>query len=317
MRNNFTNLCHNPRFSLWPWGTSGFTGVASSVSYGKSAARWFVQKTDSGSDSVTVSQGTNANTTKYDKWLRAVPNMTITVSALSANNTFKIRQFQEGLEDLGQNILAMTVVASGPAGESFYFGAGDANYSKIDLLGDDSNGDPILVTKTVFLPFDDSIYDYLRITPFESPSSTGTYRLHYVQCESLMDVSEISEFEIRPDWIEWDLIARYITPIKQGMLSTGASTTSVRVPVTSPPGGWRTTPSLPTEGRSASFSITLNSAGTLFSNPSPTFSIASNPAANNYGCVIALGGFTSTASASQYVIGPSTEPICYLDADYF
>lgn len=316
MRNKYVNICHNPRFTIWPWGTSGFAGVASTVNFGKTAARWFLQTTSGGGDTVAVSRGTNADTTKYDKWLRNRPNMTIDVSTRATNTTMRVRQFLEGYQDFGQNVIAMTVIASGPAGSTFYFGAGD-NYGKITTLGNDSAGDPILVTATEFFLFDDPVYEYLRVTPFESPSSTGVFRLHHVQCEVLMDTTKVSDLELRTDWEEWELLSRYITPIRQGMFATGAGATSIRLPVVAPAGGWRVTPSIATEGRAAAYNITLNSGGTVINNASPTYSIASNPTANNLGVVLALGGFTTTTSASPYVIGPETVPICYLNADYF
>lgn len=318
MRSLYTNICNNPQFSLWPWGTSGFAGVASTVNYGKSAARWAFQKTAAGGDTVTISKGTNSTTTKYNKWLRGEPNMTIDISALAVNSTMKVRQFIDDGQDFGQNLVAVTLIASGPAGESFFFGVGE-NYDTLETLGDDSAGDPILVTKTTFFAFDDPVFTYMLVTPFESPSNIGTYRLHYIQAEVLMDSEKISDLEIRTDAQEWNIISRYITPIKQGMFATGATGTTVRIPVTAPPGGWRVTPSVPTEGRAASVNVILNTTGATVANAAPTFAVSVNPTANNYGAVITLGGFTAAAitAGDQYVIGTETDPICYLDADYF
>lgn len=315
------NLCHNPRFNIWPWGTSGFTGVASTVSFGKTAARWFLQKTNAGTDAVTVSRGTNSTSTAYDKWLRGEPHMEINVSALTVGgNTMKIRQFLEGLEDLGQTMLAMTTICSGPKGSSFYFGAGSQR-QKVTFYEDDiESGVPNLVTATGVFAFGDPVYEYLRVTPFEEPSHTGTYRLHHVQLDAIMDPAQIGGIELRSLEEEWRLIERYVMPIQQGQTATGASSTQVRVPMRAPLGaGWRTTPAVATEGAAAALNVTLNSGGTVVANAAPTFSIAANPAANNMGCVVVIGGFTSgtVASASSYVVGPETAPIAYLNADYF
>lgn len=309
------NIAHNPRFLLWPWGTSGFAGVASSVNYGKTAARWGLQKTAAGGDVVTVSRGNNSNTTKYDKWMRGAANMTIQVDALAPASTMKIQQFLDGMEVLGQNLLATTILASGPRGATFYFGAG-VNMAQITTLGDDSAGDPIVVSKTVVLPFDDPAYTYLRIIPFESPSDPGTYRLHDVQVDPIMSRDQIAPMEIRTATEEWRMIEQYITPIRPGMLAVGAASTQVRVSVPAPLGGWRQTPVIPTEGRAASMSVHLGSAGTLITAAAPALSIAANPVASEQLLVAAISGFPSNiTSGSQYHLG-GTEPLFYANADY-
>ena len=318
MRNRFINICHNPRFSIWPWGNSGFQGVISTTNYGKSAARWFVQTSNTTpSDVVTISKNTNADTTKYDNWLQNAPNMTINVASVATNSTMRVRQFCEAGSAFGQSIVAMTVIASGPNGSSFYYGVGD-NYAKLTTLGDDASGDPILVTETEFFAFDDPSKEYLSVTPFETPSSNGVYRLHYVQAEVLMDPTKVSDFEIRPDWFEWDIMARYITPIRQGMLGTGRSANTIAIPVVAPPGGWKKAPSIPDEGKSLSSNVVLNSAtSTIISIPTPSYAVSSIPLSNNLGCVVLLGNASSFTQGSQYVIGPETTPICYLNSDYF
>lgn len=312
MKSIYTNICHNPRFTIWPWGTSGFTGVASDVSYGRCAARWKLQTTAGGTDAVSASKGTNSEDTGYDKWLRGESNLTLDITSLSANNTMKVRQRIEGWEDFGQNIIAMTVIASGPAGGSFYAGVG-STYEKIKTLGDD-DGVPILVTKTATFAFDDPVYHYMNITPFESPSTPGTYRLHHVQCEVFL-ADSISGIELRSDTEEWDLIKRYITPITQGMIATGASSSQLRVPVAAPTGGWYSSPTIPNEGCAATVNATLNSAGSVIVAASPTFGFPTDPQENTMGAVVLIGGFSGVASASQYVLGPETEPVCYLDTD--
>lgn len=309
MNNQFINIVHNPRFSLWPFGETGF------VNTGACAGRWKIERTNA-NDLLTVSKGTNANTTKYDKWLRDSPNMTIAITGLDANTTLKIRQFQEGAEDFGASMVAMTVIASGPAGEEFYFGVGE-NYAKLRTLGNDSNGDPIMVTKTQFFAFDDPIYEYMRITPFESPSAIGTYRLHHVQAEVLIDPLKISDMEIRPDWAEWALIRRYITPIADGMTATGASTTTIRIPIQAPPGGWRVTPTLAVAGQAPTFKFNLMSAGTSLSSVVPVYSLSTTVPASKYGCAVQVAGLTSVASASSYMLADNIVPVAYLNADYF
>lgn len=317
MRSKFTNICNNPRFSLWPWGTTGFTGLASATNFGKSAARWFFQTTAAGGDTATISKGTNSSTTVYDKWLRGEPNMTITVSALATNSTMKVRQLLEGYNVFGQNFIAMTLIVSGPAGESFSFGVADKS-AKVETLGNDDNGDPILVTKTVVFPVDDTVYSYLRVTPFESPSAAGTYRLHFIQCEVLMDISKISDIEVRTDWEEWDLITRYITPIKTGMLGTASSTSQLRIPVTAPYGGWKQVPTVPTQGRvTSNVKANSNADGTEITAATPTYAIDTSLPATVNGCVVLIGGFSGATSKDPYVLGNNSTPICYLDSDYY
>jgi len=309
MRSIYKNIAHNPRFQLWPFGSSGI------VATGPTAARWKLELTNA-NDVVAVSKGTNASTTKYDKWMRSEANMTIAVTGLDAASTLRIRQFQEWAEDFGQNCVVMTVIASGPAGSSFYFGIGD-NYDTLTTLGNDAGGDPIMVAKTSTFAFDDPVYEYMRVTPFESPSAVGTYRLHYVNAEVMANPNERSEFELRPEWEEWDIIKRYITPIKTGMFATGAGVTGIRIPVVAPPGGWRIAPSIAPGGRATSVKINLNSGGTEITNNAPVFTLATTPPPNVHGCVILFTGFTTTAAASQYVIGDNPDPIFYLNADYF
>lgn len=314
MRSQNTNICHNPRFNLWPFGTSGFTATGKT-----GAARWKMERTN-GSDLVTVSRGVNANATIYDKWLRGAANMTIAVTGLATNSTLRIRQFLEGYQDFGQNIIAMTVIASGPAGGRFMFGAGD-NYSEIMTEGDDANGNPILVTRTEFFPFDDPQFEYLRVTPFEGPSQTGTYRLHHVQAEVVEDPTQLRSLELRPEWVEWGIIARYVTPIKAGMMGVALSTNDyLHVPVVSPPGGWRIPPTLATEGRAANLIAYRLSTSLLHTSASPNMSIFSTPAADRLGCNVQIGPFASPAltSGAQYILGGNTDQVvCYLNADYF
>jgi hypothetical protein len=315
------NLVHNAGFDLWPWGTSGFAGVASDVNFGKTAARWFLQKTNGGTDAVTVSRGTNANTTDYDTWLHNKPHLELNVTALTANNTMKLRQFLDGKQDFGQTLMAVSIIASGPEGAYFYASVGDESV-RITTRGDDPvSGYPIMDTHNFFVPFDNPVHDYLRITPFEAPSETGVYRLHRVQVEPVMESSWSGRgFEIRSVEDEWHLIRRYIQPVQGGDVGIGASSTQIRVPFKGPPVvGMRQTPVIPTEGRLATVNVALGSGGTAIVNSAPTFTFSTNPAVNNMGGSILIGGFTGgqVASASNYTIGPETAPICYLNADYY
>jgi hypothetical protein len=133
-----------------------------------------------------------------------------------------------------------------------------------------------------------------------------------------MDTTKVSDFEIRPDWVEWDIMSRYITPIRQGMSGTGRSANTIGIPVVAPPGGWRTTPTIPNEGKQASCNVVLNSASsTIIAIPSSTYTVSNFPTPNNLGCVVLLGNSSTITVGSQYVIGPETNPICYLDSDYF
>lgn len=317
---NRKNLVHNSGFLLWPWGESGFSGVASDVNYGKTAARWFLQKTNGGTDAVAVSRGVNADTTDYDKWLRLKPHMEINVTALSANNTLKIRQLLDGLQDLGQMMMAVTIIASGPPGAYFYAGAGDEK-ERITTRGNDPvSGHPILDTTTIMMPFDDPLYTYLRVTPFESPSDTGVYRLHHVQVRAVMERNWAADgFEIRSKADEWHLIRQYIQPLQRGLLGTGtpAPNTQIRASITGPLGcGWRQTPVIPSEGVSTSITAKLFSSATLLTATPPSLTLVE---ADEMGAEVLINGFTGVASGSTYAFknAAGNVPFAYLNADYF
>jgi hypothetical protein len=375
MRNAAGNILHNPRFDWWPWGSSGF------VSSGKTAARWKLERT-SVADVVEVKKAQLPRSERYDPWLRGANTMRVAVTALDAATTLRIRQFLEGYSLFGQNMLRVTVIATGPNGGKFHIGAGE-NYAELRTYGDDydngtyvqtgtslvftrathrqqvgdtiklnfttggavsgeftvtaSDSDTLTVTaldsaarsgsgrivvprltvRTIVVPFDDPQFEYLRITPFETPNMVGDYQLVYADVQ-VSGVTEPAEFYPRTPWEELERMKRYLTPITQAMFATGASTTSMRMPVRAPIGGWRVPPVIgPVVA--ASYSVTLNSGGTVIVNSAPTYSMAANPTASVDGCVLALGGFSSSiVSASQYVLGPITEPICWLDTEgYF
>jgi len=313
------NLCLNPGFQLWPWGTGGFAGVASSVNFGKTAAAWFAQKTSGGTDDVEISRGTTPASTKYPHWLRDKYHMQISVNSLTANNRLMIRQFLDRGQDFGQVMLAVTILCSGPAGARFRFGAGGVRKTVI-TEGDDGDGNPNIVTARLLMPFDNPAYDYMRVTPFESPSETGDYRLYFVQVEPFMSQTFIGRgFEMRLDEDEWHHLRRYIQPIPGGRATGQLSpNTQVRRLYEGPPGcGMRQAPVIPTEGRAASVAVALMTSNSLITAASPSFAIGEH--SNAYAGDIVIGGFSGLSSSAEYrLINPAGTPaLCYLSAERF
>jgi hypothetical protein len=219
MKTTFINAVMNPDFSFWDYGTGPFTGS------GATASRWKMTKT--GNPTVSVQKGITPSDSSIPKWLRGVPCMDIAITTLSAGDDVQVRQIVENGEKLGNQLFALSGVAFGPDGASFYVGFSNF-YKKVITKGDNV---------PVRFCFTEAISDpatTLSVDAFMSPSTTGTFKLAFIQLEALKQDALPSPFQLRNQAIERQLLNRYVYPVGVG-ISLRSSTVSafggIRFPV--------------------------------------------------------------------------------------
>ena len=306
---NQNNLILNPHFALWPYGTSQTSSASPDL-----AACWLWNL--GVANTATLSLQTANSSTKYVKWIRSQPCLELDITNLTNPSQFRVYQRINCQRfDLSRTLVRCTIIASGPAGESFYYGIGDQK-QKITMLG--QSGSPAierLVATTSVFPVADLASQFLEITAFEEPSSIGKFYV-YMMFAAVNKGENGDRINHRCDREEWEEMSPYITPIVKGTLGIGASTTQVRIPVVAGGGGWVSNPSIPTSGQVGTIDLVDLQTATVTTHIGVTYSLGVAPTPNSYGCNVVLGNLTGITAGRQYIVGDTTSQICVLNHGY-
>lgn len=304
---DLNNFLLNSQFKIWPEGET-FT---SSVSP-RTAACWLWE--EGIGNTVTISKSTSSTSSTYIKWLRNQPCMNINCSTLGDSSSLRVYQRVNTPQyELGRNLIRVTLIVSGPNGESFYYGVEDER-AKVTTLGDLS-GVPRLVTVTNTFAIGDLPNTYIDFTIFENPSNTGLFTVHFAQA-SIGQLQKWDRLTQTTEAEDWARMRPYLTPILKGSTGIGISTTQVRVPVEAIPGGWVSAPFIPTGSKVSSIELVNAQTGTTLSTSAATYTLGSVPTADEYGCSVVIGGLTGVAAGATYIIGDTLVPVCVLEHGY-
>jgi hypothetical protein len=203
MRGELTNLLLNPDFSFWDFGTSSVT------TNGYTASRWKLLLT--GSPSVSVGKGAASSDGAVPKWIRGTDCVNINVSSISSGEDIKLRQIVENGTRMGEQVFALTGVAFGPSNGHFYVGF-NSYYQKVATKGPNEPAYFSMIEAINNPPTE------LSVDAFSSPSTTGLYKIAFIQLEALKPGQSPSPFELRNPAFERTLLNRYVYPISSGQL---------------------------------------------------------------------------------------------------
>lgn len=308
---NQNNLILNPHFAIWPYGLSQTSSADK-----KMAACWLWD--EGAGNVVTVSRQTAGSSLKYVKWIRSQECLEIDISSLADPKTLKIYQrIYAQRFDLSRTLIRCTMFASGPAGESFYYGF-DGDMRKIQMLGDNTDTPPIprIVSATSTFAVGDLPSQNLVFTAFEEPSSAGKFYI-YMVFAAVNKGQNGDRINHRSDAEEWAEMVQYLTPIKKGMIGYGASTTQIRIPVEAVSGGWIDVPAIPVSGEVGTISLVDSQTATAVTHAGVTYALGGNPTPDKYGCAVIIGNLTGITVGRPYIIGDmSSSQICIVEHGY-
>jgi hypothetical protein len=305
---NQNNLILNPHFAIWPYGLSQTSSTDQRM-----AACWLWNL---GVGNVaTVSKQTAPNSQRYVKWIRSQECLEIDVTSLADASAFKIYQkIYAQRFDLSRTLIRCTIFASGPVGESFYYGF-DGDKKKIQMLGDNNESppNPRLVSATSTFAVADLANQRIEFTAFEEPSSTGKFYI-YMAFAAVNIGQNGDRINHRSDAEEWAEMDQYVTPIKKGMIGYGASSTQIRIPVQATSGGWIRNPQIPAGATLGTITLVDSQTAASVTHVGATYSIGTAPPQDTYGCSLIVGGLSGITAGRPYIIGD--EAICVLETAY-
>lgn len=306
---NQNNLILNPHFALWPYGASKTSSASPDL-----AACWLWNLGTLNTASLSLQ--TAGSSTKYVKWIRSQPCLELDITGITNPSQFRVYQKINCQRfDLSRTLIRCTIIASGPAGESFYYGIGDQK-QKLTMLG--QSGSPAierLVSTTSTFPVGDLANQNLEITAFEEPSSTGKFYV-YMMFAAVNKGNNGDRINHRSDRDEWKEMSPYITPIVKGTLGIGASTTQVRIPVAAGAGGWISNPSIPASGQVGTIDLVDLQTAAVSTHVGVTYTLGVAPSPNVNGCNVVLGNLTGLTAGRQYIVGDTSTQICVLNHGY-
>lgn len=301
MRTPRVNALINGEFRFWDYGAGPFTAN------GRTASLWTMILT--GTPGVSVAPGVNANDSATPKFLRSRANLSINVTELDPGENVRVSQLVEEGNRFGRQMMILSMIVSGPDGESF-FCAIDGHAKKITTRGPDSAGANLVhVTHRQVIP--DIAATTLAVDIFTRPSAAGLFKIHIAQLCLLVTEVDPLPWELRNAAEERALLNRYVYPVSagnQGVSSTVSLFLGIRFP--SP---MQATPTyVPRKTAAGAIDTVHLTASTKTTSTGTTGHTATDITPN--GCRLALtNGWTGLVNGSAQVL--ATDEVGVFDAD--
>lgn len=287
VRTQYTNHLMNGQFQLWDYGNGPFT------TSGFTATRWKLERTGT-VGVISVAPGTISSDSAVPKWWRGRTCMAVTTtSGLLTTDTGPIRQRVEEGERYAQQVVRLTVVATGTSGKSFDFGftagsGGDHRYARITTAGDTT---VVIGTLERLMPLPSTTYWIADC--FRPVSASATFNIAFAQLEYIHPGDRAAPLEVLAPDEARKRCARYVWPVGLNpaqATSTTAIATWVRAPVE-----MRTTPSVV----KVSEPVFTDMAGTDTTASSSSIAITD---ASAWGGRVTATGFTGLTSGDRGAI---------------